>query len=245
MPRKNQAALCIILALLICLLPGGGAQAKAKAFKQPSVTVTGQASLTIAPDQAQLTIGVISQAASAIEASKLNAQQMTQVLEAVKAKLGAGDNLRTLGYSLHPRSRWDPKTKQNQIQGYEARNRFMVTTGDIDGLAGIFEAAAKAGANSINGPTWSLKNPVEAKVKAQKAAFDNAVIQAKSLAMAAGRELGPVLRITATAGSPPRPMLRAARATMAMEAGPAPPMEPGEIQISTTVTCVFALVKAP
>jgi uncharacterized protein YggE len=53
------------------------------------VRASGEATVTAKPDRAEITIGVLSQAASAQGASSQNAIQTTAVLDAVRRTLGA------------------------------------------------------------------------------------------------------------------------------------------------------------
>jgi len=60
------------------------------------------------PDQAQIDIGVVTQARNAPDASKENAARLTRVLAEVKKMLGKEDEGKSSGYSLTPAYR-DPQ----------------------------------------------------------------------------------------------------------------------------------------
>src|SRR5574341_2578246 len=74
--------------------------------RPPSITVNGEATIAAEPDQAQIDIGVTTQARSAPEASRENAERLSRVLAEVKKLLGKGDEVKTSGYSLTPNYRY-------------------------------------------------------------------------------------------------------------------------------------------
>ncbi len=71
-----------------------------------TLTVSGEATISAEPDQAQIDIGVVTQARTAPEASKENADRLSRVLAEVKKLLGKSDEVKTSGYSLTPNYRY-------------------------------------------------------------------------------------------------------------------------------------------
>ena len=66
-------------------------------IRTPSVTAQGEAVITAEPDQAQIDIGVLTQARSAPDAAKENAEKLSLVLAQIKKLLGKGDEVKTTG----------------------------------------------------------------------------------------------------------------------------------------------------
>jgi uncharacterized protein YggE len=85
----------------------------------PSVTANGEAVITVEPDQAQIDIGVVTQARNAPEAAKENAEKLARVMSEVKKLLGKGDEVKTASYSLNPNYRY-PQGGKPEIVGYTA-----------------------------------------------------------------------------------------------------------------------------
>jgi hypothetical protein len=99
----------------------------------------------------------------------------------------------------------------------------------------LLDEAVNAGANSINGVTFSVDDQTAAASEARRLAVEDARTKAEELAAAAGLTLGSVVSIAEGAVSPmPPPMPAAADAGMA-EAQAAVPVQPGS---STSVTHV-------
>ena len=92
-----------IIASTVLLYLASSALAQQKPVPQPpSITVNGEATIFAEPDQAQIDIGVTTQARTAPEASKENAERSNRVLAEVKKVLGKGDEAKTSGYTLNP-----------------------------------------------------------------------------------------------------------------------------------------------
>lgn len=203
---------------------------------EPTIIVKGHGVVTYPPDEGEVVLGVESRAPTAQAATEKNAEAMAEVLAAVKAKLGPDDRVATQSYRVSPRYQWDSKERINRFKGFEAVNRVSVATGDPKGLGAIMDAAVQAGANTISGPFWSLKDPAAARREAQIKAFWDAQAQAQALAQAAGMILGTLIKIktTETGARPPEVLNMKA-------AGTRTPMEPGRIKITAQATCTFLL----
>ena len=237
----SRILICLgILLFVFCLAPSAGADDDAAAVR--TVTVEGRASLALPPDQVRLTIGVTTQAPRAQEAAAENAAAMEKVVQTLKAALGEAGSLRTVGYRVSPRYEWNSQTRRNQFVGFEAVNQVEATSADIAAVGSLLDAAMAAGANSVKGPAWELKDPSAARIQAQAAALKDAEAQARALARAAGLELGRVLTIRTGGAGRPVPMMRALAGNRAAKATP---MEPGRITADSVVSCVFELVPKP
>src|SRR4051812_24021839 len=66
------------------------------------IRASGVGKVSIKPDQAQVSVAVVTQAATAQLAAAQNADQTTAVLNALKQLLGANADLKTINYSLTP-----------------------------------------------------------------------------------------------------------------------------------------------
>ena len=108
------------------------------------VTVTGEATIAVAPDAAVIRIGVTSQDKTAREASEANAKQMTTVLAAIKDNGIADRDIQTSRLSLQPQ--YDPnKAGTARLTGFQANNQVTVRIRDIDKLPALLDRAIAAG----------------------------------------------------------------------------------------------------
>ncbi|HET7192559.1 MAG TPA: SIMPL domain-containing protein [Pseudolabrys sp.] len=197
------------------------------------VTVTGEATIAVAPDTAMMRIGVSSQDKTAREASEANARQMTAVLNAIK-NAGVGDrDIQTSRLSLQPQ--YDPnKGGTARLTGFQASNQVTVRIRDIDKLPNVLDRAIAAGANEMSGIEFVVSEQSKLLDQARDDAIADARRKAELYAKAAGAKLGHVVSITEEGSAPPpRPM-------QAMRAG-AVPIAPGEQTLRAMVTVSYEL----
>ena len=195
------------------------------------VTVTGEATVAVAPDMALIRVGVTSAGKTAREASDVNARQMTAVLAAIKdAGIGARD-IQTSRLSLQPQ--YDPnRSGTARLLGFQATNQITFNIRDIDKLAGIIDQAIAAGANEMSGLEFVVSEQSKLLDQARDDAIADARRKAERYARAAGVKLGAVTSISEE-GSTPQPRL-----IQAMRAGAAP-VAPGEQTLRAVVTVSY------
>jgi uncharacterized protein YggE len=197
------------------------------------VTVTGEATIAVAPDAAMIRIGVSSQDKTAREASDANARQMTAVLAAIKSSNIAERDIQTSRLSLQPQ--YDPnKSGTARLTGFQATNQVTVRIRDIGNLAAVLDSAISAGANEMSGIEFIVSEQSKLLDRARDDAIADAHRKAERYAKAAGSRLGHVVAISEEGSAPPpRPM-------QALRAG-AVPISPGEQTLRAAVTVSYEL----
>lgn len=194
-----------------------------------SVTTTGHGVVSVVPDEAAVTAGVHTQAATAADALAQNATRMNDVIAALKAH--GGKDLQTQQVSLYPQSRED-----GTIIGYTADNSVSASS-PIAGAGALIDAAVGAGANTVSGPTLSVSDRDARYRDALKKAVEDARAKALALADAGGFGIGPVSTVVEVAGSAPQPIFAAA----AKDAAAPTPIEPGTQDVTADVTVTFSI----
>jgi uncharacterized protein YggE len=235
---RHWLAAALVITLI---LSAGFAAAGDGEDKIPLISVSGQATMQFEPDTVELTVAAVTRAPTAEEAAAENATSMNRVSDALKKALGDKGELRTVGYRVHAVYEYDRQSKRNRFVAFEATNRVAVRSSDTKGAGALLDAAIKAGANSIDGPSWSLAKPDQAMNLVQVEAFKNARTRATVLAQAAGLQLGKVISIQVGASRQPRQPMLSYKAAPTPEATP---VEAGNLNISATVSCKFALEPA-
>src|SRR5215471_5217711 len=197
------------------------------------VTVTGEATVAVAPDAAVIRIGVTSQDKTAREASDANAKQMSAVLAAIKDTGIAERDIQTSRLSLQPQ--YDSSKSGNaRLTGFQANNQVTVRIRDIDKLATVLDRAIASGANEMSGIEFVVTEQSRMLDQARDDAIADARRKAELYAKAAGTKLGNVILISEEGGAPqPRPM-------QALRAG-AVAIAPGEQTLRAIVTVSYEL----
>jgi uncharacterized protein YggE len=197
------------------------------------VTVTGEATVSVAPDMALIRIGVTSQGKTAREASDANAKQMTAVLAAIKDAGFADRDVQTSRLSLQPQ--YDPnKGGTTRLLGFQVTNQLTVKIRDIEKMPGILDRAIGAGANEMSGIEFVVSEQSKLLDKARAEAIADAFRKAELYARAAGAKVGHVVAITEEGSIPPPRFMQALRAG-------APPVAPGEQTLRAAVTVSYEL----
>ena len=197
------------------------------------VTVSGEATIAVAPDTAVIRIGVTSTAKTAREASDANAKQMTSVLAAIKGAGIADRDVQTSRLSLQPQ--YDPnKAGTARLLGFQVTNQVTVKIRDIDNLPAILDRAIGAGANEMSGIEFVVSEQSKLLDQARDEAVADAHRKAELYAKAAGVKVGHVVAITEEGSSPPPHPMQALRAGSV-------PVAPGEQILRAVVTVSYEL----
>jgi len=203
----------------------------------PAISVTGEAAVSVAPDQAQIDGGVATDAKTAREASDANNSAMGKVLLALK---GAGvdeKDIQTSRLSLQPQYAPNRSGAQSPIVGYRAANRVTIRVRDVAKVAGMIDVLVGAGANDIGGINFMVSQASKLLDDAREQAIADARRKAQIYAKAAGVTLGEPVSITEEGSG--TPMFRA-KVAGGMAAS-ATPVAQGEETLSVTVHVSWAI----
>ena len=203
-----------------------------------AILVSGSGSASAQANQATLTLGAWTEDPVASEAVEDNAVLMTSVIDAVKA-LGIGeDEINTVQYSVSPNYNWETRT----ITGYRVTNMIQIEVDDIDLVGSVIDAAAGAGANSIQGISFGLSEDVAEDLAEQAyvLALRNAQGKADLIAETLELEITGVLSVSESVYYPYTPY-RSAVAEASFDAGYAPtPVIEGSLSVSVSVQVAFS-----
>jgi uncharacterized protein YggE len=229
---KYRTALAAAVALAGALLT---APVLAQVVPPATISVTGEATVSVPPDLAQVDGGVTSEAKTAREASEANNAAMGKVLQALK---GAGieeKDVQTSRLSLQPQSAPN-RTGPSAIAGYRASNRVTIRVRDLTKVANVIDMLVGAGANEIGGINFVVSQASKLLDEARERAVADARRKAEIYAKAAGVTLGAPLSISEESNSVPVPYRRMA-AGMATSA----PVAQGEETLQVTVSVSWAI----
>jgi uncharacterized protein YggE len=220
-----------VAVFLVVAFAGIGRPEAARGDTAPpdSVTVLGHGVVTVVPDEATVTAGVHTQAASASEALAQNAKLMNAVVAALKG--AGGEQLQTQQVSLYPQT-----NQQGQVSAYVADNSVSAKTKIADAGA-LIDAAVGAGANTVSGPTLDVSGRDGLYRDALKKAVDDARAKALALGEAGGFGVGPVSSVTEQ-GSSSQPVFAQAAHVAKSDATP---VEPGTQDITADITVTFRI----
>jgi hypothetical protein len=224
----------VLAGVLLLLAPSASAQQERERQRSPVITVTGEALVSAEPDQAQLDIGVVTQARTAPEASNENAERLTRVLSEIKKLLGKADEVKTSGYTLTPTYRY-PQGGKPEIVGYSASNTIRIKTTNLDLVGRLIDSAMQAGANNINRLVFTLKDEQAAQLEALRAASAKAKAKAEAIAESLGLKIVKIAAVTEGERAI-QPIFRQPMLARAEAAPAQTPVEPGTVEIRSSVS---------
>jgi len=236
----GPAGLMVLAATLAMTLPACADAHNNQAIER-TISVTGSGEASGSPDRAQISVGVQTVAATVVDASRANQTIVERIADALEKHGIDDEDIQTSNYSIWPRQQHDPRQSGDvKITGYQVSNTVSITVHDIDSVGEILAAVTNAGANSVHGISFAVKDKDALEQQARKMAMDDARARAESLAGLAGVELGEVLTIsTSSGGGYPSPVM--AQRNMSMESAPAPGISPGQLNVSVQVHATFAI----
>lgn len=187
---KNAKLFLVSLVASASLLACAGCRGEGKELRT-RVLVTGESDVRAQPDTVVVTVGVVTQSGRAIEAQQTNARKSEAVITAAKQAAGAGVEVKTSDYSLNPQYNY-AGSGPPRIAGYQARNTVTITTQQLDNVGAVIDAATQAGANSIEGVNFVLRESNPARRQTLAEATKQAMEKAETMAQALG---GRVVRV--------------------------------------------------
>ncbi len=201
----------------------------------PSVQAQGSASISVQPDQAQLTVSVTTNGTSAQDAGQQNANLTQVVITAIQKAIGSNGTIQTVSYSISPRYSNPTATQPSTIVGFSATNTQQVTLTALPLIGSVIDTANQAGATSVGNLTLGLQNPEPSLEIALAAAAKQAALHAAAIASGLGGKIGPVISAQqATTYTPVTVLAGVASAAST-------PILPGPISVSATVTVTMQL----
>lgn len=182
---KIKQMLCALLT--VCLLLIGSTNAMAAQPDTPSISVSANASIEVAPDTAVISFDVNGKGRAA-EATSASAAKMDSVKRNLLGCNILGNDITTTSYTLYPDT--DIKGK---ITGYTASNSVRIKLKDISKLGPVIDKISAAGVDTINNISFSVSSRELYRNKLLAQAVENARQQAAVVANAGGRTLGKLL----------------------------------------------------
>lgn len=213
--------------------------------KEDAFNVHGEASVETEPDEAQINLGVESQATTVKEAQ----DQMNTVINQLTANLQTlgieNQKIQTTDYSIYPNYDYSD-SGQGQIIGYRASTSVNITVTDFNLLNQAIDSATQSGVNQIYGISFTLSEDKQAQVKkdARTQAIQNAKDNAQELASLTGMQLGKIIDVQENTSSSSMPYNSMAKAlafdsSMGGSSESATGVNPGSTSYTYSVTLSY------
>jgi uncharacterized protein len=204
-----------------------------------TITVSGHGTVSVVPDTADLMAGVQAHAATATAALDTVGTKSQALIDTLKGVGVAAEDIQTAGLSLYPMFGNDGQ----QITGYQASTNVTATIDDVTKVGDVVDALKTLVGEelTLQGVSFSSKDPEAVMADARTAAIANATVRAEQYAKAAGAKLGEVLRIVEGSVSSPVMFQQMATAGAPAAADAKVAVAPGSQDLAADVSVVFEM----
>lgn len=165
--------------------------------RQSTITVTGEATVKVVPDQAQITFGVRGTGETAQAARLAEDESAAKVLAVVQANGVLPEDIKTDFIHIEPRYRYST----SEPESYEVRKSIVITLHDITKFDSVMNAATEAGANMILNIQFLTSDLRKYRDQARAMAMQAARDKAALLTGVLNQRVGPAITVDETGNS--------------------------------------------
>ncbi|MCU0476889.1 MAG: SIMPL domain-containing protein [Anaerolineae bacterium] len=234
-PFKKFFAVAALVLTMGALATTG---ASAQAVTPDTITVSGSATVTTSPTQANIELGVEIFGASVREAFAQSNETIRAINDALIALGVAAEDIQTSNLSVFSNTRYNNETGSEQT-GYQVNNTVRVLIRDVAQASAVIDAAIEAGATAMYGLNFSATDTAALETQARAEAFAQAQARAAELAALSGATLGNVVSISEGTSSAPI-FFDAARSGLG---GGGAFVAPGQSDVNVSLQVTFAIVR--
>lgn len=167
--------------------------AAVSAMAESTITVNGTGEIRISADTAVISLGV-----NARDKDVLKAQQkVNESIAAIRtALIGQGvkeENINTEFINIY--AAYDYQNGEEMLAAYNASSTLAIKVTDMESVGTLIDSAFAAGANTLNGISFSASDTEEAESEAMRKAVEDAQKKAEVLAQASGLKITGILTI--------------------------------------------------
>lgn len=238
-PVDVVLGLLVAVALIMGAL-GLRSPAPASAATGSVITVSGEGVVEVAPDTATVSLGVQRQAATTAEAIKAHAAAMNAVIAALKQAGVKDEGIKTTSFSVEPLYDYSVNGKPPALVGYRVTNMVTCESQDLQRLGQLIDAAVAAGANQVNGITFTVKDVAALRATVIDKAVKDARAKADAAAKAAGVKIRRIRSISLESPFEP-PVYRLDYHKNEAAGGAVTPIEPGTQSVRVVVSIIFEI----
>jgi len=205
------------------------------------ISVTGEGVLKMKADTARITLGVMTEEATAESAQAKNAEKMNVIQSTLGRVLTSADEWETIGLSLYPQYDWS-ETGNGKLISFRAENTVLIILSDPTRAGEVIDGCVKSGANTVGGIEFTLRNTDKLRLEAIKLAMQNAEVKASTALAVAGRAIKDVLEVNVMDSyNSPVPIYKSYDMALSAEGAAAPtPIQAGTLEVQVTVSVVYA-----
>jgi uncharacterized protein len=225
------------LALVIAMFTAVFANAQVAQSPKPQIVVNGEGKITVAPDQADIVVGVTNTGADAAEVKKANDAAIDAVIKFIKSQKLQPADYQTQRVNLNRNYDYNKKK-----YSYVASQTIVIHLKDLSKYEGLMMGLTDAGINTIEGVTFKTSKQADYESEARIKAVADAKKKAGDYASALNQGVGKAITVNDNSQILYPQVYRMAAMDMKSEAAPQETLAIGEITIIANVNIAFELL---
>lgn len=162
----------------------------ASVMAETTITVNGTGEVRISADTAVISLGVNARDKDVLKAQQMVNESIAAIRTALIDRNVKEENINTEYINIY--AIYDYQNGEEMLTAYNASSTLAIRVTDMESVGALIDASFEAGANTLNGITFSASDTEEAETEALKMAVKAARAKAEVLAEASG------LKITGT-----------------------------------------------
>ncbi len=233
-------ALAALLVIFSAALPALAETAPKPEASGKTITVRGNATITLKGDYGTISLGVTTKGSTVAAAQSANNEAMAKVIAAILEQGVANDDVVTSSFNVYPTYdyQYNKLSEDQTISGYQVDNMLSVTVRNLDSISKVLDAAMAAGANQSYGITFSSSKQAEAYDQALEDALKDGARKAGILAAGMDKSLGELISMEESDAGYSQYVGTSSLKSEDASAGT--PILAGQIQVNATVTLTFS-----
>ena len=175
--KKWMALLLTLILTLSCTV----------SLADTQITVTGNGEVRVSADTAVISLGVNARDKDVLKAQQKVNETISAIRKALIAQGVKEENINTEYINIY--AMYDYQNDQEQLSAYNASSTLAIRVTDLDSVGALIDVSFAAGANTLNGISFSASDTEEAKAEAMEKAVEDARKKADILAAASGLQI--------------------------------------------------------
>lgn len=159
----------------------------AAATAETKISVSGTGEVRVSADTAVISLGVSARDKEVLKAQQRVNETIAAIRKALTEQGVKEEYINTDFINIYPL--YDYSGAQEELAAYNASNTLAIRVTDMESVGALIDVCFEAGANTLNGITFSASDTEEAQAEAMKQAVADAKKKAEILAEAAGLKI--------------------------------------------------------
>lgn len=209
----------------------------------PHISVSGNATISTKPDQAQINLSVNTQAIDSATAKAELDKKVNAFFDALN-DMGIDDE-DIVARSMNISAQYDYQNRQQKFIGFQASRSIVVELSDLDKIHPVLDTAVAMKVDGIQGIQYASSKEDELREQARAEAIKDSITKATDIAQAYDAKLGPVDNINYHSSNTNQPITVdafRAQGLLSESESAGGRFIPGDITITDNISVSFSLI---